>query len=78
MLVEHKKDYTMLLLGGVAHGFATRADPGVPKQREYCHPALAFNSTAVSGVGVLIGEWTGRVGDGAGGEDSAGVVRPPC
>ena len=35
VLVEHKKDYTMLLFGGIAHGFATRADPTVPKQREY-------------------------------------------
>ena len=35
ILVEAKTEYTMVLFGGISHGFATRADPSVPKQRGY-------------------------------------------
>ena len=33
ILVEAKAEYTMVLFGGISHGFATRADPSMPKQR---------------------------------------------
>ncbi|KAH9923148.1 uncharacterized protein BXZ73DRAFT_103944 [Epithele typhae] len=33
ILMEGKKDYSMVLYGGIAHGFATRGDPSVPTQR---------------------------------------------
>ncbi|KAH9923136.1 alpha/beta-hydrolase [Epithele typhae] len=33
ILVEEKKDYSLVVYGGLEHGFATRGDPSVPNQR---------------------------------------------
>ena len=42
VLVEGKKDYTLVLYGGIAHGFTTRADPRVSKQSEWLSVALTW------------------------------------
>ena len=52
ILAEAKADYTMVLYGGISHGFATRADPSVPKQREY---RLSSHHARLMGFGPSIG-----------------------
>ena len=70
VLVEGKKDYTLVLYGGIAHGFTTRADPRVPKQSEWLLRRLP-------GLGGRADAETRRVGEGAGHAERVVLVQPP-